>query len=82
MPSWVPVLVAVPCWVAVPCLIAVCGGGFVVVVVEALLTGKTCLVEVFAFVLTSVFAGISAGSLLIAAALICSDFDTCGATPV
>lgn len=82
MPSWVPVLVPAAGWVAVPCLIAVCGGGFVVVAVEALLAGKTCLVEVFAFVLTSVFAGISDGSLLIAAALICNDFDTCGAAPV
>ena len=54
----------------------------VVVAVEALLTGKTCLVEVFAFVLTSVFAGISDGSLLIATAFICNDFDTCGAAPV
>jgi len=82
VPSWVPVPVPVPCWVAVPCLIAVCGGGFVVVEVDALLTGKTCLVEVFAFVLTSVFAGISDGSLLIATAFICNDFDTCGAAPV
>jgi len=63
-------------------LIAVCGGELVVVAVDVALTGNTCLVEVFAFVLTSAFAGSDCWPELIAAAFVCNDFDTCGPAPV
>jgi hypothetical protein len=59
-----------------------CGGGVVVVAVDVALTGKTCLVEVFAFVLISAFWGTAAWPELIAAAFICSDFEIGGAAPV
>jgi hypothetical protein len=64
-------------------LVAVPGGGGVVVVdVDVALTGKTCLVEVFAFVLTSVFGGIAALPELIAAAFVFSDVESWGPAPV
>lgn len=79
-PGWVPVPCCVPvlcCWVPLCSLVAVPGGGGVVVVdVDVALTGKICLVEVFAFVLTSVFGGIAALPELIAAALVFSDVES------
>ena len=64
-------------------MVAVPGGGGVVVVdVDVALTGKTCLVEVFAFVLTSVFGGIDACPLLIASAFVLNVFGSCGPGPV
>ena len=74
VPCGVPVLCG---WVPLGSLVAVPGGGGVVVVdVDVALTGKTCLVEVFAFVLTSVFGGIAALPELIAAAFVFSDVES------
>ena len=79
----VPGCVPVPCWVPLSSLVAVPGGGAVVVVdVDVAFTGKTCLVDVFAFVLTSVFGGIAAWPELIAAAFALSVFGICGPAPV
>jgi hypothetical protein len=78
-PGWVPRCVPVLCccWVPLGSLLAVAGGGGVVVVdVDVALTGKTCLVEVFALVLTSEFGGIAALPELIAAAFVFSDVES------
>lgn len=74
VPCGVPVLCG---WVLLGSLVAVAGGGGVVVVdVDVALTGKTCLVEVFALVLTSVLGGIAALPELIAAAFVFSDVES------
>ena len=58
------------------------GGGVVVVAVDVTLVGNTCLVAIFAFVSTNVFAGIPCLPDSIAAAFVFSVFGSCGPAPV
>ena len=81
---WVPVPVGVPvpCCFPVSSLAAIPGGGAVVVVaVDVALTGKTCAVEVLAFVLTSILGRIGARPVLIAFASVFSTCGICGPDP-